>query len=70
MFIFNHNAKNIFNSLLITYVISLPPLSFGAFQDNVTELAVISSYVSGASGGPGLSVDHLSLFNYDIMNIK
>lgn len=52
--------KIFFNSLLITYVISLPPLSFGAFQDNVTEPAVISSYVSGASGGPGLSVKHLS----------
>lgn len=40
----------------ITYVISLPPLSFGAFQDSVTEPAVMSSYVSGPSGGPGLSV--------------
>lgn len=42
--------------MYITYVISLPPLSFGVFHDRVTELAVISSYVSGPSGGPGLSV--------------
>lgn len=40
----------------VSYVISLPPLSFGAFQDSVTEPAVISSYVSGPSGGPGLSI--------------
>lgn len=40
----------------ITHVISLPPLSFGAFQDSVTEPAVMSSYASGPSGGPGRSV--------------
>ncbi|CAD6201334.1 GSCOCG00000135001-RA-CDS [Cotesia congregata] len=34
-------------------LISLPPLSFGGFQDKVTDWLVISSYSSGPSGGPG-----------------
>lgn len=34
---------------------SLPPLSLGGFHDNVTLDEVISSYSSGASGGPGRS---------------
>jgi hypothetical protein len=38
-----------------TYVMSLPPLSLGGFQDNVTLDEVISSYSSGPSGGPGRS---------------
>jgi hypothetical protein len=38
-----------------TYVISLPPLSFGGFHDRVTLDPVISSYSSGASGGEGRS---------------
>lgn len=46
-----------------TYVISLPPLSLGDFQERVTLEEVISSYSRGASGGEGRSVKNY-LYKY------